>query len=145
MKKIILFGALLLVNTSLLSIVACSDDDAKTPAKPVITLTEVGHENSRHVTAGEDLHLKGTIVAEGLIRRIDVEIHLEEGGDFEIEESYTEGKYVGVREAAFHEHIPIPTDAPAGEYHLHFTVTDQEGQATTVEAEIDVEAATATP
>lgn len=145
MKKIILFGALLLVNTSLLSIVACSDDDAKTPAKPVITLTEVGHDNSRQVTAGDELHLKAAIAAEGLVRRIDVEIHLEEGGDFEIEKSYTDGKYVGVREAEFHEHIPVPANAPAGEYHLHFTVTDQEGQAATVEAEIDVEDAADIP
>ena len=38
----------------------------------------------------------------------------------------------------FHEHIDIPAEAPLGEYHLHFTVTDQKGQTTLVEAHIDV-------
>lgn len=120
-----------------LGFVACDKDDDST-AKPVITLTEVGHENSKTATAGDDMHLEADIVAEGLIARIDIEIHLEEGGDYEIELSYTDGKYIGVRNTEFHEHIDIPADAPAGEYHLHFTVTDKAGQQTTVESDVNI-------
>ena len=106
-------------------------------AKPVITLTEVGHENSKQAMQGDDLHLEADILAEGLIKRIDVEIH-KEGGDFEIEKSYTEGKYIGVKNIEFHEHIDVPATAPLGAYHLHFTVTDKNGQTTTVEEHIEV-------
>lgn len=115
--------------------VSCKKDNA--PAKPVVTFTEVGHDNSKHAMRGDDIHLEADIVAEGLIKRIDVEIHKENGG-FEIEKSYTEGKYIGVKNTEFHEHIDIPSDAPLGEYHLHFTVTDQQGQTTTAEAHIEV-------
>ena len=86
---------------------------------------------------GDDMHLEAEIVAEGLIKRIDVEIHKEDGS-FEIEKSYTEGKYIGVKNTEFHEHIDIPANAPLGEYHLHFTVTDQQGQTTLAEAHSEV-------
>ena len=115
--------------------VSCKKD--KAPAKPVVTFTEVGHDNSKHAMRGDDMHLEAEIVAEGLIKRIDVEIHKENGG-FEIEKSFTEGKYIGVKNTEFHEHIDIPADAPLGEYHLHFTVTDQAGQTVTAEEHIEV-------
>ena len=114
--------------------VSCKKDNA--PAKPVVTFTEVGHDNSKHAMRGDDMHLEAEIVAEGLIKRIDVEIHKENGG-FEIEKSFTEGKYIGVKNTEFHEHIDIPADAPLGEYHLHFTVTDQAGQTVTAEEHIE--------
>ncbi|MDR1680613.1 MAG: DUF4625 domain-containing protein [Prevotellaceae bacterium] len=143
MNKKILFGALLLANIGLLSLASCSDDDPTTPAKPVVTITEVGSHDAPEgtVKAGDDLHLEATIVAEGIIARIDVEIHQEEGGSFEIEKAYTEGSYIGVKNAEFHEHIDIPADTPPGEYHLHLTVTDREGQTTTAEAELEIEPA----
>lgn len=109
----------------------------KNPSAPKITLTEVGHENSGKAEQGDDLHLEADIVAEGLIKSIHVEIH-RENGSYEIEKSYTEGKYVGVKNTEFHEHINIPADAPLGEYHLHLTVTDNEGQTATAEAHVEV-------
>lgn len=129
--------ALFFISILSLGFVACNDNDDDT-AKQLITLTEVGHENSKTATAGDDMHLEADIVAEGLIARIDIEIHMEDGGDYEIECSYTDGKYIGVRNTEFHEHIDIPADAPAGEYHLHFTVTDKEGQQSTVESELNI-------
>ena len=97
----------------------------------------MGHDNSKTAMRGDDMHLEADILAEGLIKRIDVEIH-QEDGSFEIEKSYTEGKYVGVKNVEFHEHIDIPADAPLGEYHLHFTVTDQKGQTTVAETHVEV-------
>jgi len=123
-----------------LSLTACSssDDDETLPAKPVITLTEVGHDNARHAHPGHDLHLEASLIAEGLIKRIDIEIHQEGGANKIVEQSYTEGKYTGVRNTEFHEHLDIPATAPLGEYHLHFTVTDQHGQQTTAESHIEI-------
>ena len=119
----------------LLSATSCNKEE--TTAKPTVNLTEVGHDNEKVAMRGDDLHLEADILAEGLIKRIDVEIH-QEDGTYEIEKSYTEGKYVGVKNVEFHEHIDIPAEAPLGEYHLHFTVTDQKGQTTLAEAHIDV-------
>ena len=121
-----------------LSFTACNDDDDdKLPAKPSVALTEVGHDNSRKAHPGHDLHLEGNVLAEGLIKSINVEIH-QEGGKFEIEKAYTTGKYIGVRNCEFHEHIDIPADAPLGEYHLHFTVTDQKGQQIMTEQHVQI-------
>ena len=134
MKKntlILIFAAVVLAFVS----VSCKKDAPV--AKPKITLTEVGHENSFKAMRGDDMHLEADILAEGLISRIDVEIH-QEGGSFEIEKTYTDGKYIGVKNVEFHEHIDIPADAPLGEYHLHFTVTDREGQTSLAETHIQV-------
>ena len=116
---------------------SCKKDD-EMPDKPIITLTEVGHDNSRHAHPGHDMHLEADVLADGLISRIDIEIHQESGIGFEIEKAYTDGKYIGVKNIEFHEHIDIPADAPLGEYHLHFTVTDKEGQQTTAECHIEI-------
>ena len=122
-----------------LGFTACSsDDDDDLPAKPVVTLSEVGHGNSRDAHPGHDMHLEANVQAEGLIKRIDIEIHQEGGGTFKIEQSFTEGKYIGVRNIEFHEHIDIPANAPLGAYHLHFTVTDNRGQQTTAESPLDL-------
>ncbi|MCR5044194.1 MAG: DUF4625 domain-containing protein [Bacteroidaceae bacterium] len=121
-----------------LGFTSCSNDDDNDVPKPAITLTEVGHDNARHVHPGHDLHLEADVLAEGQIQRIDIEIHQENGDGYKIEKVFTSGKYIGVKNAEFHEHIDIPADAPLGEYHLHFTVTDQKGQQTTANSELEV-------
>jgi len=137
MKKNIRMCLLMaLVSVMAISFNSCNKDE-KDVAKPKITLTEVGHDNSKHAHPGHDMHLEADIVAEGLIKSINVEIH-QEDGSFKIENSYVEGKYIGVRNAEFHEHIDIPENAPLGEYHLHFTVTDKEGQQNMAETHINI-------
>ena len=126
-----------LVSVMAISFNSC-DKEEQTVSKPKITLTEVGHDNSKHAHPGHDLHLEAEIVAEGVIKSINVEIH-QEDGSFEIEKSYVEGKYIGVKNVEFHEHIDIPANAPLGEYHLHLTVTDNEGQQSMAETYIDIE------
>ena len=132
MKTNIILRFLVLI-TLVTGLVACR----KNPSAPKITLTEVGHENGGKAEQGDDLHLEADIVAEGLIQRIHVEIH-QENGSYEIEKNYTTGKYIGVKNTEFHEHIDIPADAPLGAYHLHFTVTDNEGQTATAKAHLEV-------
>ncbi|MBO7635093.1 MAG: DUF4625 domain-containing protein [Paludibacteraceae bacterium] len=141
MKKNIINVALMLLSfATLLSFTACHDEDEAEKAKaPVIQLTEVGHDNEKHAHPGDDLHLEGDIIAEGLIKSILVEIH-QEDGDYEIEFKYDDAKqyskYIGVRNCEFHEHIDIPEDAPLGEYHLHVIVTDQQGQTGSAKSEL---------
>lgn len=115
---------------------SCEKDKDPVNQPPVVDL-KVGSSNNKKATVGEDLHLDANITAEALVQRIDIEIH-QEGGDFEIEKSYTEGEYIGEQYVYFHEHLDIPSNAPAGNYHLHFTVTDQNGQKTTVESELEL-------
>ncbi|MDR2773550.1 MAG: DUF4625 domain-containing protein [Tannerella sp.] len=140
MNKKVISGILFLTSLSTLALLSCKKDEV-IPEKPVITITEVGSHDMPEgkVKAGDELHLEAEIVADGSIARIDVEIHQEEGGGFEIEKSYVDGKYIGVKNVEFHEHIDIPAETPAGEYHLHLTVTDKEGQSTTAEAELTIE------
>ena len=129
MKKSLFMAGVLLLSLCMFTFSACDDNEEdKNVGKPVVALNEVGEENSKTAIAGSDLHLEGEITAENRIKRIDIEIHQEEGGEFRIEKSFTEGKYIGVKNTTFHEHIDIPAEAPAGAYHLHFTVTDQLGQ-----------------
>lgn len=126
--------------TCVLSLIStsCSSDDDDTLPKPTVTLTEVGHNNSKHAHPGHDLHLEADIMAEGLLKFIDIKIHQEGGGDFLIAKSFTTGNYIGVKNTEFHEHIEIPADAPLGEYHLHFYVTDQQGQQTLAESQLEL-------
>ena len=137
MKNMKALSILSLAAAAALTLFATSCNKEDNIAKPTVTLTEVGHDNEKTAMRGDDMHLEADILAEGLIKRIDVEIH-QEDGSYEIEKSYTEGKYIGVKNVEFHEHIDIPAEAPLGEYHLHFTVTDQKGQTTTVETHVDV-------
>lgn len=140
MKKIIFASAALLFAALTLSVSSCKKDE-KLPAKPVITLTEVGHENSKQATIGDDMHLEAKIVAKGTIKSIFIEIHQENGGTGKVEKKFTEGKYIGVKNCEFHEHIDIPATFTAGKYHLHFTVTDESGQSATAESDVTVKAA----
>ncbi|TJZ53731.1 DUF4625 domain-containing protein [Sphingobacterium olei] len=121
-------------------ITSCKDDKVELVEAPVINLSEIGASNSKKVVVGSDLHLEGDIIAVGLIAKIEIEIH-QEAGNFKILKSYNDGPYIGVRNTLFHEHIDIPADAPAGAYHLDFTVTDNVGNKTTVESELTLEKA----
>ncbi len=105
--------------------------------KPVISNLEIGLNNSHVAYAGADLHLQADIVAEGTINKITVEIHQEEGSSDEIVVEYDE--FEGLKNTTFHKHVDIPATTPLGKYHCHITVTDMEGNSTTVEEEITIQ------
>ena len=142
MKKIIFIAASVLFCVFSLVLSSCSDDDdaKQSVAKPVVALAEVGKENSKEAIAGKDLHLEGDLVADGLIARIDVTIATKDGNKTIVKQSYTEGKYIGVRNTTFHEHLDIPTDAAPGAYTVTFVVTDKLGQSTTFTSDLTVKA-----
>jgi hypothetical protein len=127
---------------------AC-EKDVETNPKPVITLSELGYENSKIGYAGTDLHIEAEIVAKGKVDKITIEIHPEgeheeksasivlHEGEWEFDTTYTE--FSGIINPTFHKHIDIPVDADTGHYHFHFIVTDLDGQQTTVEEELEVQ------
>lgn len=114
---------------------ACKKDE-KTPA-PVISGLEIGSNNSKTGYPGNDIHIEGEIIAPGKIASVTVEIHPESGTGWEFEQVYTEG-LAGLKNADFHKHIDIPEDAALGSYHVHIKVTDQNGQTTEAESELEI-------
>jgi len=129
---------------------SCKKEEMAAP--PVITGMELGYENNKRAYPGTNLHIEAVVVAEGKIASIQVEIHPEGGhgtksvdqshsGSWEFDSAYG-GKYAGVKNTVFHEHIDIPATADTGIYHFHFIVTDMEGGQTVFEDELYVAAPT---
>ncbi len=115
---------------------SCENEDEVT--KPEIDLLELGIENGRVAYIGADLHIEAEIVAEGLIHEVEVEIHAEEGSGHEVEEVFDYSDQT-LKNTLFHQHVDIPDEFSAGSYHFHLTVTDKEGNSTTVEEDITIE------
>ncbi|MCU4158334.1 DUF4625 domain-containing protein [Carboxylicivirga sp. A043] len=142
MKTRFLLMALAIIST--LFVTSCDNDD--NTAKPVVTITELGYENSKIGYAGTDLHIEAEIVAEAGIKMVEIEVHPEgehtkgatDEHEDEWEETYTY-EYDGEKNTTFHEHIDIPVYAEAGDYHFHFVVTDMEGNQKAVEEELEVQ------
>lgn len=127
---------------------SCEKDEETNP-KPVITLNELGYENSKIAYAGTDLHIEAEVVAEGKIDYVTIEIHPEgehdeklssttlHEGEWEVDTTFTE--FSGLKNTTFHKHIDVPVNAEVGHYHFHFIVTDMDGQQTTVEEELEIQ------
>ncbi|MDC6361719.1 MULTISPECIES: DUF4625 domain-containing protein [Flavobacteriaceae] len=143
------FKSLAIITFLGLVLHSCSSDDEGTPAvaAPVISNFEFG-EGSDHSTdqvayKGSDLHMEGEINAEGVVSSISIDIHSDEveAGegevDWDFEQTWTDASYLVIN-PTFHEHIDIPSNIPAGEYHIVLTVTDELGNSTEFEAHIQI-------
>lgn len=138
MKKILSLAVALMLCTFTFVLSSCSNNDDPLVTAPVVTLAEVGEENSKEAIAGHDLHLEGELLAEALIARIDVTIASADGQRVVVNKSWTESKYIGVKNCTFHEHIDIPEATIAGSYRLTFVVTDKLGQSTTFTSDLNI-------
>jgi hypothetical protein len=127
---------------------SCDKDDDATA--PVISELEIGLGNSMTGYLGADLHVEANIVAPGKIANIRIVIHpdgdehksaldVARSEEWEVDTIYT-GVYANVKNTTFHEHVDVPVDAIAGDYHFHIYVTDIEGNQTIEEAEISIAA-----
>lgn len=116
---------------ALILFVSCDKEDV-TPA-PVISNVEIGSGNSGTVVRGRDLHVEAQIVAEGTIREVEIHIH---GAGWEFEKTFPD--LVGKKNGELHTHIDIPANAPVGHYHGHIMVTDQKGQTTEADFDLDI-------
>lgn len=110
---------------------ACEDD---TSDAPLITLHELGLNDSREAHVGDELHVDAEIVAAGTIEKIVLELHAED----ELELEFVEG-YKGMKNAEFHEHVEIPATFTPGEYHFHLVVIDMQGMQSSVETDVNIE------
>lgn len=105
-----------------------------------IELTELGHGTiaTAHAHAGEDMHIEGHIHSSNPVATIEIEMHHESNTSApEIMQTFS--NYAGQTEVDFHEHIAIPANQPAGEYHFHITVTDNQGNSKTAEYHLEIE------
>jgi hypothetical protein len=122
-------------------------------ARPVITILELGegdsHGNNHIAIIGGDIHIEVEVFAEGKINTIQVLIHPEgehhaksmnEDGHeaWEVDTIYT--KFSGLKNTTFHEHIDVDIHAEPGDYHFDFIVTDMEGNQSSAEAELEIQA-----
>ncbi len=134
MKKTIKIISLFIIALGTILFSSCEKEEV---IKPEITGLELGISNSHVAYAGADLHIEAEIEAINNIDVVTVEIHQEEGSSNEIKVIYDE--FAGLKNTTFHKHVDIPAETPSGTYHVHLTVTDQEGYQTTVEEEIEIE------
>jgi len=97
------------------------------------------------VARGDDFHAEFFIDTVNGIHSVSIDVHAHgvtvgEGEvEWDYEETFTEGLH-GLTEAEFHKHIDVPANAPAGEYHMTFTVEDEDGNTKEYETHIDVTA-----
>jgi hypothetical protein len=120
---------------------SCSKEEEKngitTPA-PKIESLELGHENSKIGYIGDDVHIEALFSAEGMIKETKLQITYANGeSSFKIEEISTE--FVDKKGGKIHKHVDIPADAKEGNYDFLFSVTDQNGQTTSVKEVLKVE------
>lgn len=106
-----------------------------------VTLTDVAIDPT--VVRGTDFHAEFMIYAVHSIHSITVDVHAHEitrgegETEWDYEQEFHEG-YHGETEVEFHEHIDVPATAPAGEYHIIFTVEDEAGNTTAYQAHLEV-------
>jgi len=106
-----------------------------------VTISDFGMDET--IARGSDFHVEFMINAVHGIHQITVDIHahgITPGAgevEWDFEEVFEEG-YHGLNEVEFHEHIDVPSTAPAGEYHVTFIVEDEDGNTIEYESHIDV-------
>ncbi|WP_339714685.1 DUF4625 domain-containing protein [uncultured Kriegella sp.] len=109
------------------------------------TITISGFEMDESVDRGEDFHIEFMIDARNGIHEVLVDVHghdlpVGEGEEeWDFEGDFSE-KYHELTEGEFHEHIDVPATAPVGEYHIEFTIVDEDGNTKEYETHIDVTA-----
>ncbi len=140
MIKKLLFGVFFALVA--LTLASCKKDSRL----PVIKNFEIGYDNSGQVIAGQELHLDADIEAPEKIDRVELEIHKEgghkttvilfDGKEWHLEKVYD--KYKGLKNTDFHEHVDIPLNAPAGDYHVDLSVIDLKGNKAKAEGDLKV-------
>lgn len=121
---------------------SCSDDDDPKVAGPSISGFEFGqggtHSTDGVAYKGSDIHIEADIIAEATVKSITLKIHAHGLDDaWEFEKIYTDAKYL-VRNPTFHEHVDVPANIPAGEYHLTLVVTDENNVTSKIEGHLEI-------
>ena len=104
MKKKLLMGAMALLSVFAMTLTSCSDDN-DSPANGGITFSEIeiGHDNSKVGTIGDDIHLECKIQSSSKIKSVSVSFYKDENN--KVGRVYNGLKYAGVLNTTFHEHL----------------------------------------
>src|SRR5574344_1378070 len=136
MNKNIIVAAMLLIISSIV-ITSCGNDEPNNKNVPIVKLEELGFGNLKKAYPNYDLHVEGDIEAMNLTQSIQIVVTNKATG-YKIVATYVEGKYIGVKNTMFHEHVAIPAIAPLGEYDFALIVADKTGLSTTYKDTITV-------
>ena len=140
MKNKWMIGAFALLSFFTLSLTSCDDDDKPTAvANVTFSDVEVGKENSREAMVGKDLHVECGIKSEAKIKSIEMSL-IQKNGTGSAYRIYTDGKYVGVLNTKFHEHLELSAGLAAGTYHFTLTVTDANNAKKAYETDVTLKA-----
>lgn len=105
---------------------------------PVVTNLEILNPKTGlgvvKAKAGDMVLVKAHIEAAKIIKDMELEFHGKDEKPVALTDAQLK-KYIGKKSVDFAEQIMVPADAPAGEYHFHFTVEDEKGQSATGEFE----------
>ena len=133
-----------------ITFISCNkDDDKDTTTPPEITDFKAGsHDHSTNeIPRGGEVIVDFKVFSrnDGRLEAYHIEIHDHpESGDpadeyLLIDEFFdNDPTYKGTRNATVHKHIPVPHDAPLGEYHVEVFVVDEFGNTAEVEGYIFV-------
>ena len=65
-----------------------------------------------------------------------INVTLVKDANKKVEKSYTNNKYIGVKNTTFHEHLDLPETLTEGEYECTITVTNTEGAVKSIKEKI---------
>lgn len=138
MKKKLLMGAMALLSVFAMTLTSCSDDN-DSPANGGITFSEVeiGHDNSKVGTIGDDIHLECKIQSSSKIKSVSVSFYKDENN--KVEKVYNSLKYVGVLNTTFHEHLDLPEILAEGVYTCTIKVTNEQGGVNTIVEKVNLQ------
>ena len=131
--KITKFFLMLATVAALFS--ACKKD--KITEIPKISDLEVGSNNNKTAFPGTDLHIEADLIAAENIAKVSLDINPVAATGWKFSKEFVTG-YAGSKNAEFHEHIDVPADAAIGKYRVVLTLTDQQGQVTKIESDLEL-------
>lgn len=126
--------AIAMLAASLIFFTSCDDDDNNSPT---ISDMEIGTSDSHIGIVGDDLHTQAEIVADATIDDVIVKIYKESGEGWSYDSTFTE--FQGSKNYTYHKHIDIPSTADTGSYVFSFTVTDMDGQETSLKDDLTIQ------
>mgnify|MGYP001072838153 CR=1 FL=1 len=132
-----------------ISFVSCTKDEPDTTTPPEIYEFSAGlhdHTSNQVLRGGEVIvDFKVRSLNDGRLEAYHIEIHdhPESGNPSDeyllMDELFDNvPTFRGTRNATVHKHIPIPADAPLGEYHVEVVVIDEFGNTSEVDTIIYV-------
>lgn len=124
-------------KTATLKTVLTVEKDPATEAnehKPSIGAIELGHDNSKVGTIGDDLHVEALLKAKHLIAEVKLVIASPTDASLKIEQTFPQA--VDKEVYKLHQHVDIPANFTEGKYNLTLTLTDKEGEKAELKEEI---------